>query len=360
MLNIGKTLWNARIWEDGTFSFGYVPFNMKEYEAIPEPPLYDGETSDMLRMCIETHGLDETLKYMRTHPEAYKTRTTYGELGLSDVPKSHSEKLNRGRAGITTHGKKLVRNAALRLERECGNFLLSFVTLTIPGISAEGALVVCENWGEIVRVFQQRLKRRLQSKGLPGEMVGCTEVQENRFAATNVVALHLHLVFQGRQFGMNWALTPTDIRGMWKDVLSPYLKGVEQELYWDACENVQRVRKSASGYLGKYMSKGIKACKQIVDVYPEIVLPKCWYICTNSLRARVKTFITLLTSDKSPDFETLCSIGDTEVCFYYIHPIVIEIDKGRFITVGYVGRLKPAILDSFRHSLKLEEFQIPF
>lgn len=360
MREIGKVRWNARIWEDGTFSFGYVPFNIANCEPQEQASMYSEETAEMLKYAIQAHGLDEMLKFIRDNPEAYPVDLQFPPLGSSTVPNSHSDIRVRGQEGISTHGKRMVRNAALRLERECGNYLLSFVTLTIPGISAQGALVVCENWSEIVRVFQQKLKRRLQRAGLPGEMVGCTEVQENRFAATNVVALHLHLVFQGRMFGGGWVLRPKEIRAMWQDTLKPYLSGLEDELYWDACENVQRVKKSASAYLGKYMSKGIKTCEAIHEAYPEIILPACWYICTNTLRRRVMQNVTLLTSSNAPSFELTCSIGDVQNVFAYIHPIVCDIGNGKLIKVGYVGKIKPSLVDSFKDTSVQYGENIPF
>lgn len=347
MNRITQPLWVVRIWEDGTFSLGRVPFVVRDCEVDEPGSLYNQETQELLKYMVDNYPLETVKKMVDGFPEVYKKKLILSPIGSSTVPNSHSETRSRGQLGISAHGKKLVRNAALRLERECGNYTLSFLTLTIPGLGEEGALKVCENWHHIVRVFQQRLKRMLQRAGLSGEMVGVTEVQEKRFAATNVVALHLHIVFQGRQFGNPWAITPGMVRGAWRDVLTPYLVGLSDELYWDACENIVRVKSSASAYLGKYLSKGVKTTEAIREVYPDIVLPSCWYLCTNTLRARVKQHVLYFTSYDFPMFDDVCSSGDTSKYFLFIHPIEIDRGDGNIFRCGYVGKVK----DSFRKLL---------
>jgi hypothetical protein len=347
MNRLTQPAWVARIWEDGTFSLGRVPFVATECEVQEERSLYDEETQELLKYMVDSYPLTTVKAMVDGFPEVYKKRLVLSPIGSSTVPNSHRETVKRGQLGISAHGRKLVRNAALRLEKECGNFTLSFLTLTIPGLGEEGALTICENWHHIVRVFQQRLKRMLQRKGLTGEMVGVTEVQEKRFAATNVVALHLHIVFQGRQFGCGWVLSPGDVRAAWREVLTPYMDGCSDEPYWDACENIVRVKHSASGYLGKYLSKGVNATKAIREVYPDIVLPSCWYLCTNTLRTRVKAHVLYFTDREFPVFDTMCSSNDSSEYFLFVHPIEIDKGNGEVFRCGYVGKIK----DSWRLTL---------
>ena len=350
MLRVNAPEWSARVWEDGTFSMGYTPFNLARCEDEEPGSYYDPDVADMLQSCINAHGLAVTLAFVEENPDQYPHAIALDPLGSSTVPNSHKELDHRGQNGISGHGRKLVRNAALRLERETLKETLSFVTLTIPGLEAEGSLEICRNWAEIVRVFQQKLKRALQRNGLTGEMVGVTEVQEKRFAATHVVGLHLHLLFQGRRFGEGWVLTPSDIRGMWKDTLKPYLADCNQEIYWDACENVQRIKKSAVGYLGKYLSKGVDAVKTIKEVYPDIILPTCWYICTNTLRRRVMRNVRYITSKSEPAFETLCSSGMNKDVFLFIHEVILKTGENRAIKVGYCGKLTQSFMETIEFS----------
>lgn len=355
-----KPLWTARIWEDGSFSLGYVPYCVAECEAEEPPSGYSEFQEDLIAGGVIGFGVLGQLQRMRENPEPYKRAEMVFPFGSSMVAKSHSDRKGRGRVGISTHGKKLVRNAALRLERGVGKEQLTFLTLTIPGIQQQGALNVCQNWAEIVRVFQQRLKRMLQAKGLSGEMVGVTEVQEKRFRATNVPALHLHLLFQGRRYRETWALRPTEIREAWKDVISPYLPLDTGEFYWQAMENVQRVKKSAAGYLGKYLSKGVSTVNAIHEVIPDIVLPKCWYICSFSLRRKVRSNITYFTSKEFAPFENILTADSIPEGILWLRPVDISVGDSRVIRVGYIGRMSYSFLDSVRCTLNRDTLSIPF
>lgn len=355
-----KPLWTARIWEDGSFSLGYVPYSVAECEAEEPPSGYSEFQEDLIAGGIVGFGILGQLQRMQENPDVYKRSESVVPFGSSLAPNSHREGQKRGQLGISTHGKKLVRNAALRLEREVGINQLTFLTLTIPGIQQQGALNICENWAEIVRVFQQRLKRMLQAKGLSGEMVGVTEVQEKRFRETNVPALHLHILFQGRRCYEHWALTPTQIREAWKGVISPYLPIDNGEFYWQAMENVQRVKKSAAGYLGKYMSKGVSTVNAIHEVIPDIVLPSCWYLCSSSLRRKVRGNITYFTSKAFPAFETVISSDSIPESILWLRPVDLDIGNNRIIRVGYVGRMNYSLLDTVRNTLGKSPLTVPF
>lgn len=355
-MTITQPLWAARIWEDGTFSLGYLPQRKLDTSSDFGQELSEPEHCELMQMGINAHGIAAMMEFVSEHPEYYPVLLASAPLDSSIVSKSHRESVARGQEGISAYGKKLVRNAALRLEKEAGVKNLSFLTLTIPGLGASGALSVCENWGEIVRIFQQKLKRLLQSYGLPGEIVGVTEVQEKRFAASNVVALHLHLLFQGRKCYQTWAIRPGQVRAAWKSVLRKFIDDDEGNLYWDACENLVPVRLSAVGYLGKYMSKGVKTCDKVRKVFPEIVLPKCWYICTNTLRRRVKQCVAYLTSTYSPEFEALITSDNTSEVCDYLYPVHIRLNTGKVVTIGYTGKLKPywnrCVLSAHEESLQ--------
>ena len=290
---------------------------------------------------IGQHGIETVLKL-------------YGEesstpLGSSMLPNSHREgndKLNspivaRGHKGISSYGRKLVRNGAYLLERSQPKQYLSFLTLTIPSLTVQESVSFCEEWCEIVRIFIQRLTRALKRAGLPGEVVGCVELQEQRFHSTGVLAPHLHLLFVGRHRSKSWAYRPEHFRTMWASACTarcPWLEGRS----FESTENVERVKFSGEGYLGKYMSKGGKIISSLPDEL-KAVLPSTWYVCSNSLRSRVKrltwhsqaagSFLMQVIENKSPDE------------LQYFKPIELETVSGRKIPVGWYGKLTPAALE---------------
>ena len=235
----------------------------------------------------------------------------------------------------------MVRNSAFLLEE---NFKgrLSFLTLTLPGVDQETLKGYAMDWSRIVKVFFQRLSRALVAKGLPCEYVAVTEVQGSRLKERGEFALHLHCVFVGRHPGRHWALTPGEIRWMWASVLGGTLCQIGEgltECYCGALENLQPVRKSASGYLGKYITKG----KQDVTLYcnsvTEDCIPSSWYSIKNSLKRRV----IRRTASNPKIIRVLDSVIRTgnEAPFLFIRPIELKDEQGFVTVIGWYGKLAP-------------------
>lgn len=275
----------GRLWPNGEFSIGY---------------------------CVAP-GMDCEV----THSEMAKAIDAH--LGLSVDSNSHTFKDEgespRGAKGLTAHGKKVLRNSVQRMQRLYGKKRLSFVTLTLPAVTYEEGWYVSTCWAEIVRVFYQKLGRRLERCGLPTAYVGCTELQQIRADREGHPALHLHFVIVGRhsRYG-KWCLSPSDFREMWRSVLGVYLQGERQ---WSSVENVQQVKKDASAYLSKYVSKGI--CMERPPRRDETgwSLPTSWYNVSLGLRQWV--LLNIRTHPRLMEMmERVCMDGGMgSYCHYY-------------------------------------------
>lgn len=147
-----------------------------------------------------------------------------------------------------------IRNAGYLLEQMYGKDNLSFLTLTVPNLPSDDLNRVTENWGRLVDQFLKWLRSVLEVKGIPFEYVYCTEIQTKRLEKHGQFALHIHLLFRGRRNTRSpWAVTPKAVRKAWVRCLkSVCVNDFEQR----ALENLQRIKRSASGYLSKYLSKG--------------------------------------------------------------------------------------------------------
>lgn len=214
-------------------------------------------------------------------------------LGSSKVPNSQDQhqgmteaSSQRGLRGITRYGSRLVRNAAFVLQKVYGKERLSFCTTTIPGSPGETCLIA-ERWSEIVRRFIQAVKEKLERHQLPPYIVGVTEVQMLRFRRTGGMPLHLHMVFVGRHKGRGapWEVSTKWFDACWRRAVVGVCPEVDGLNFRASC-NMQRVRDSAKGYLGKYMSKGIGAITELLEQEPTLIqfIPRSWYACTNPLR----------------------------------------------------------------------------
>jgi len=161
---------------------------------------------------------------------------------------------------MTSSMARNIRNACFVLEREVGKDNLSFLTLTLPSLPPHAIEKICKDWGKMVNKFIKWLEYRLQLKNISVQYVYCTEIQLRRLKNTGEYAPHLHIVFQGKaRRGQPWAVTPIQCRKQWARCIRAYC---DFEFDTSALENLQQVRKSAGGYLSKYLSKGAQTGEQ--------------------------------------------------------------------------------------------------
>lgn len=196
----------------------------------------------------------------------------------------------RGSKGISSLGRKKLRSAVTILQNRHSRKNLSFVTYTVPTCDRPVLVRICEQWSEVVRQTHQNLFRVLKSKGLDPDIAGAIEIQSRRFDRSGYALPHLHIVCQGR--------TPKRFKNRCEwDVSIPefedcYRRAIENvagcELDFRAACNVQRVKKDAANYLGKYLSKGSKDLERYRNWGEKLALPKAWYTCSKALLKAVR------------------------------------------------------------------------
>lgn len=221
-------------------------------------------------------------------------------LGLSNPvichkpPESPSERQRRGKA-ITPHSRRMVRSAAAELEENYQRPNLAFITLTLPALNPFDLAHANENFSELTRQFCQELGRSLGRCGLSTDYVTVTEVQEKRWLNRGEIALHAHILCQGRMSHKEkWRIRPETIRKIWERVLSNVLC---RPMQCPAATRIERVRKSAKRYLGKYMSKGGKVIKQVIEAGLQDCLPPSWVRMSNALRKQILSNIIVPTTE---------------------------------------------------------------
>lgn len=270
-------------------------------------------------------------------------------LGLSTLPNSHKALLGleepkprspQGGNGISSYGALMVRNACYLLQKTHGRETLSFVTLTLPPLPDNG-VVAKADWAEITRQVVQTFKRQLKAAGLPGSIVGVTEIQMERQRAEGGLPLHLHLVFQGRRrFQKGWAIAPHEVDIIWLRACTNTDSRFLNCSFKSACR-IERIQKDAAGYMGKYLSKGKAAVQQIVSACPEAaaLMPSAWWICSNNLRQAIKTRVVY---GEKPARKILAVGRDESWHFSYWRDIWIELGDNPKAIHAIVGKLSPA------------------
>lgn len=245
----------GRLWPNGEFSIGYAPAGGAE---------------------------------RRLSPKEYADRLT-PPLGSSIDSNSHrypdEGAVRRGVNGLTSHGKKVLRNSIWRIQRLHGRSRMAFVTLTLPDITFEQSWGISTDWSRVVRVFFQKLGRYFERLGLPTCYAACTEMQTERLGDDGHPALHLHFVCVTKRRGeKGYAITPGEIRWLWASVIGPMVPDVE---FWGAVENVVALKGDASRYMSKYLSKGTASVEPPRSDETGWSLPTAWY----SVRANLRRWV---------------------------------------------------------------------
>ncbi len=243
----------------------------------------------------------------------------------------------KGLKGITSLGKRRVRNAAYMLTRENGKHRLTFATVTLPNLNKAQMSRVHKDWHLCIDFYRREVGRVLRRAGLPGEIVGVSEVQEKRYAASALPVLHAHFVFCGAPRNGGWVLNPARHDYIWRKSIEHVL-GEPIGNIPAACQ-LKSVTASAEAYLGKYISKGVAAVAPAIRQGFGDWLPKQWWNCSRSLVRRMEASIArfengagwLVNRGKAVDSDL----------FLFFSPVEIEGENEENICMGYFGRLTP-------------------
>lgn len=208
----------------------------------------------------------------------------------------HASKPSRKRLeSMTNNMARNIRNAVYLLEQTYGKDNLSFLTLTLPNLSHKDLSKICSKWDYAVDQVLKSLRKRAEKYNIELEYVYCTEIQPKRLKHRNEYAPHLHIVFRGRHGRKTpWIVSPKQIRKTWTSIIASIVS--HREFDQSALENLQRIKKSASRYLSKYLSKG-KCCNPNSDTEETYTrLSTQWGGMARKLARRVKSSTVRLSS----------------------------------------------------------------
>lgn len=286
-------LYSLRVWPNGEFGLGRYPIgerpSIRMGTRSPRPMLYSWTKSELHsyvgEMIRNGHEGSEVLSYL-----SFEQRCSLGgvcPLGSSDPSNSH-KRPPRGSRGITSYGKKMLRNGCYLLEKVRGVRAVGMITCTIPVLPGDGQKHVCERWADILRVFMQWLHRRLKPHCPRPWVLGCTEVQALRMQREGGLPLHCHLVFVART-RKGYIVSKEEFRDAWKRAVLAHCPELA-DYSFDASTRVEQCRKSVASYLSKYMSKG-NADNVIRNVEEGYKVPSSWWHGTGGFKQYIKKAI---------------------------------------------------------------------
>jgi hypothetical protein len=214
-------------------------------------------------------------------PEVYeRVPVSPDRIGSSIATNSHTRS-QRGSRGISSRQRDLLCWAANSLEKVYTQKNMSFLTYTLPDLSDQDLEAVQNNWSDIVNTVVTYIQRDLKNVNLRTAIVGCSELQLERYKSSGRSYPHLHLIFRGRFHSRaNWAIKPRRFRDIWRRSCGRFLDA--SHYCWDSSENVEQIRKSSGGYLAKYVSKcGSKGGMGGATQWH----PSDWIVCSRRLRS---------------------------------------------------------------------------
>lgn len=289
------------MWANGECTLGYVP-PAKKPEKRQADKEYDRDWLSHHEVLgdrrlktrkIEDFHLDENGK---SFEEVWNDRKN--ELKPARPPK--------GKNGITGYGARMTRNGCHLLERHYGKNRLVMVTPTLPENNPYFMLWTLD-WSEIVRKFIQELQRELRRQNAPDHIIGVTEIHPKRSERLGFGVPHLHLVlvnWDGETFEdgkRKYYISSDKFRELFQRVLrnSAIRLGVYQDDVPVPLPRVhsETIKKSAEGYLGKYLSKGKESLKKLADKGVTDINISHWWHCTKGLRQIIKRGIREIRED---------------------------------------------------------------
>lgn len=312
---------SGKLYPDQTFSLGAVP-RAKKRQADKE---YDRALEQ--QEPTDLNGVIDWYEGTTSIGGEFRSTSEAPPLFIKAPKSSPTKRGTYGKHGITGFGRRVVRNSSLLLERRYGKRRLGFVTCTCPAFPAPVQRLLNGLWGEVVRRFYQKLKRQLKKISKPFVYVGVTEIQEKRFATTGIPVPHLHFVYLCRsgQSSRYW-LYVCQIHRAWNEALRegiglggyPYTMS---ELPGWGSVHCQTVRKSASSYLGKYISKGCKVLESMKEQgWTEF--PKQWWTASMQMKKMFAESIVHL---------------DTHLCSDWFYNLGAWMQEGVIVRAAYIS-----------------------
>lgn len=323
--------YSGKVFPSGDFSVGIVPARKmrekdRQYECTAQNP----------KRQVVSWEEDGQSYHEVAYLQSEKVACT---PNLVSAAKS-AQRVKYGRRGITSYGKKMVRSGAVLLEQEWGKSQTGFATLTVPPLSGSAMYKLCTVWGEVVHRFFEEFRRHQLRVGGDVRYVCVTEIQEGRFRTRGEIGLHLHFIYKARHEARsaNWLVSANWCRDTWRRILANRLADVCTDIPLPRCE-LKMVRKSASGYLGKYMSKGGKILADIIEAMPTVELPSQWWSLSSQVRSDIKERILRLDSLSAYTLWAWANNASAHAQIYFAKSIEICSEVYGIRRVGVLGRL---------------------
>lgn len=337
--SLDSRLFRGRLFPSGRITVGYVPKKKiskidDEYERTRQQVTYFERRHWDYQEGLVTENL---IREEKT-----------SSLGLSDVPNYHKPAPRKhGLNGIPNSGRYRVLEGATLLQQRYGR-RLGFYTLTCPYTDEEDIYEFNKCFPEIMRRLFQEIRRVYDRNNTPYSYVAAFEIQEERFNETGIPVLHVHWLSPCyRPNTWEFVISSDEIRSIYRRILCAVVSEVSSV---DSALDSQVIKKTASGYIAKYLSKGGRILSAIADVCPG-QLPSRWWSCSRNVLHALKKMTLELPQDLCEALMFDVRLIASPLPFlYYVRRIHISVPWGMEV-VGIAATATSQFMESLRPML---------
>lgn len=253
-------------------------------------------TKSASTISISLRGQGFVNKPSKAHTDFTETAAsvTPPPIYLTVVPilqKNLKTRSPKGLQGINNFQSNRVYEAVTAAQNLIGKDRLTFATITTPDLPGIKLRKLWSNHSTVIKEIKQAIVRLLKKHHpLTPEVLIVTELQTERFEATKLPYLHLHLLFQGRGLAKRWLVTHSDIQRI---ATRAFKKHVDCIPGFKAGVELQSIHTSVAGYLAKKESKDRKVASSLIQAGFKDCVPHHWVSMTRALRTLANTRIPL-------------------------------------------------------------------
>jgi len=276
----------------------------------------------------------------------------------------------KGQKGISGLGKGFVTSGASLLERKYGRRRLGFQTITIPPMAECDRKILHRYWNEFTHRFFEEYRRQLTRAGSPSDtIVSVTEIQERRLKRYGNINLHLHFICLSNDGAGHFYIHPVWLRELMRRIITNLINRHSTEVLgdhefkpnthrWTNCCKMQVIKKSAIGYISKYLSKGGKTMKALNEEQREDLPCQWWYVSGSLKRIITKYTVTFDIVEAQAFLDNLPRY-DTQGYLIWCHIGELPVGKEKALTY-FIGQVNYKLSDELVNFCKEELKNLPF
>lgn len=304
-------------------------------------------------LAQESENCSTSTKIVQTSPPSLVSSAELSQ----NAPKPY------GDSGLNKRSRKRIESACCCLENRYGKKRLALGTLTLPQLDDDRMAWLSQKIGILCKRFFEWFKRTMERIGAPTENVFVVEMHPERSMLRSQFIPHIHFVYVCRSAkqvflkkGKLFYIHANQFRKAWRNIIINSLREYKKKynkydlVSWKQGRevDVQVIRKSAAGYISKYMSKGGKFLATLKEKVAKnngnsisFALPKQWWGSSRCLKKQVEdSIVELPVKLRNLALRLLEGQQENSPILYIFRPKYYNVYLDKEIPLATCGKIK--------------------